>query len=179
MTDDTIASPISECNEDYTGSVCWAFWSRKSGIYDTRQALIDVEDFERLKHLRWSIQKIGKSRKLRVVRDSRVYLARELRGFPEGKTVDHENLDLLDDRLKNLRVCTVGENNLNRRQSPLRRSQFKGVAWLPTMNCWQVYTGKRGARVLVGRFDDEIEAARAYNEYAKIHYGAYAYLNPV
>lgn len=47
------------------------------------------------------------------------------------------------------------------------------------MEKWQVYTGRRGARVMVGHFESEVEAARAYNRFAASHYGPTAYLNPV
>lgn len=169
-------------NNDYTGSVCWLFWNKKRKAFDTREALIDAEDFERLKHDSWRINLIGKKRKPRVVRNERkrlVYLARQLLDEPTGKIVDHENRNSLDDRRFNLRVCTVGENNLNRAQTASARSQFKGVAWNPSTQKWQVYTGRRGNRVLLGHFDCEIKAAQIYNEFARTHYGPMAYLNPV
>lgn len=180
MTADTLDLFEWERNrEDYTGVVCWAIINTKTRAYDTREALVNIEDFEELSHHRWTIQRIGKNRKLRVVRDGRTYLAREIMGFPPEKIVDHWNRNSLDDRRQNLRIVTVSENNLNREQSHRARSRFKGVAWLPTMNCWQVYSGKRKNRVLVGRFKNELDAARAYNEFAKKHYGPCAYLNPV
>jgi hypothetical protein len=44
---------------------------------------------------------------------------------------------------------------------------------------WKVHPGRRGHRVFIGHFEDEIEAAKAYNAYAREHYGPFAYLNPV
>lgn len=73
--------------EKYEGAVCWLCWLPKQQAYDTRETLVDIEDFERLKHLSWRIQKIGKGRKPRVVRSGGLYLARELLGFPAGKIV--------------------------------------------------------------------------------------------
>lgn len=150
--------------EDFTDACCWAIWNAKAGAYDNRPALVDVEDFERLKDFGWRIQKVGKCRTPRIVRDGTIYLAREIMGSPKGMAVDHRDRNTLNDRRRNLRVCTTGENNLNKAQNGSARSRFRGVAWLPTMQVWQVYPGKRGQRVLVGRFACEVEAARAYNE---------------
>jgi len=166
-------------NNEYTGAACWLIWNSKASAFDSQQALVDVADFLALCHLNWSIQKIGKCRKPRVVRDCNIYLAREIMGFPPGKIVDHWDRDSLNDRRGNLRVCTVADNNLNRTQIAKAKSRYKGVAWNPSTGNWQVYCGRRGNKVMVGRFESELEAARAYNEFAKSNYGAMAYLNPV
>lgn len=166
-------------NNEYIGAVCWAIWNSDAGAFCTHEALVDTEDFERLKHHAWRIGKVGKKRKLRVVRGRGVYLAREIMGFPPGLIVDHKDRNSLNDRRANLRPCTVAENNLNREQYPSARSRFKGVAWNPSTKNWQVYAGRRGQKVMVGRFSDEVEAARAYNAFARQHYDPFAYLNPV
>ena len=47
-------------------------------------------------------------------------------------------------------------------------SKYRGVSWYPARNKWRVsvYATKTG-RVLVGRYDDEVQAARAYDSYIK------------
>ena len=171
--------PESRNDEDYTDSVCWAFWLPKLGRYDTREALVDLEDYARLQYIRWSIQRIGKCKHLRVVGGSNTYLARFIVECPLGKVVDHHDRNTLNDRRSNLRICSQRENNLNRPGVLNTSSKFKGVAWSKSDGKWKVITGTKAAKVYLGSFDDEAEAAKVYNDFAKVHFGPFAYLNPV
>lgn len=176
------AESVERNEEDYTGAVCWLIWNRKSGAFDTRQALVDVEDFERLFRLPWRIQKVGKLRYPRVVFNNaveNVYLAREVMGHPPGLVVDHINRNTLDDRRKNLRACTVRENNLNTIRNTGRASRFKGVYWSMVNNRWAAVGHESGRRKSLGFHPTEVEAARAYNSWARERLGPTAYLNPV
>ncbi|WP_161967474.1 HNH endonuclease [Fimbriiglobus ruber] len=174
MDDNTLHHPYAERNEDYAGAVCWLLWSRKTNSFHQRQSLVDVEDFEAVKHLPWKMQKVGKKRYWRVCYGSAGetrYLARHLLNFPENSIVDHANRDTLDDRRKNLRTCTVAQNNLNR---PGTGTSRKGIVWSPIRKKWRVVA----AGYLIGHFEDEDEAVRAYNRYMLHHVGEFAYLNP-
>jgi hypothetical protein len=181
MTDGSLPANSEERNEDYTGSVCWLIWNKRQGRFHARQALIDAADFKQIKHLPWRMCRVGKKRHWRIighVDGKEISVARLLKGDPPGMIVDHENRNPLDDRRLNLRVCTVGQNNSNNAGYP-RRSQYKGVQWKEDRNKWIVLAGQRGKPRFYGVFDTEIEAAQAYNEFAKKTYGPYAYLNPV
>lgn len=56
-------------------------------------------------------------------------------------------------------------------------SGYRGVSWHETGQKWQCHIGINGDRVYLGLFDDEIDAAHAYDEAAKEHFGEYAALN--
>ncbi|MCP4590703.1 MAG: hypothetical protein GY842_08160 [bacterium] len=45
------------------------------------------------------------------------------------------------------------------------------------MRQWEVAITVKGQRRQLGFFDDEIEAAKAYDQAARQHFGQYAYLN--
>jgi hypothetical protein len=178
MDDITVYESGAARNEDYAGVVCWLLWSRKANAFHRRESLVDVEDFEAVKHLPWKMQKVGKKRYWRISYShsgETVYLARQLLGFPKCAVVDHTNRNTLDDRRRNLRACTVGQNNLNRPGRGNSFSRHKGVVWSPLREKWRV----TASGYLIGHFEDETEALRAYNRYMKHHIGEFAYLNPV
>ncbi len=97
--------------------------------------------------------------------------------------LDHINNDRGDNSKANLRLATQSQNQHNRLKSVLYKgkaplSRYKGVTktaagkWIA-----QIANGKQP--MCLGRFDDELDAARAYNEAAIARYGEYALINNV
>lgn len=76
---------------------------------------------------------------------------------PKGYVVDHINHLPDDDRLCNLRLVTVIENNRNRKLPKNNTSGCIGVTWHKRCKKWYVSVGKE----YVGRFDDFFEACCA------------------
>lgn len=107
-----------------------------------------------------------------------VYLHRLIMNQPEGMQVDHINGNKLDNRKQNLRICSNQQNNRNTKSRKGSTSKFKGVSWDNTNKKWmsQISLGG-GKHVRMGRFVNEIDAAKAYDEKAKIYHGQFAYLN--
>ncbi len=103
---------------------------------------------------------------------------REVMGVEDARYVDHRNHNGLDNRRSNLRIATWAENCWNKRK-PISgsSSQFKGVMWDKRRSQWQVQIGHNGKKIFIGYFDDEQEAARAYDAKAKELYGEFAALN--
>lgn len=135
-------------------------------------ALVDATLFPALSTLTWSFAH-GYARNI----TSGVYLHRAALGFPRSQ-VDHINGDGLNCRRSNLRCATSAVNARNARAS-VHASRYKGVS--RKRNRWEarLAVGPRGASRVVARstFATEEEAARAYDRYARHHFGAAAALN--
>lgn len=98
---------------------------------------------------------------------------------PEGLVVIHLNGDLRDLRRANL--AAVPYSVANQRKGNIKRqgattSQFTGVRRSPP-NRWLALIGQGYERIYLGCFEDEEEAARAYDRKALELWGPYARFN--
>ena len=75
--------------------------------------------------------------------------------------LDHINGDRLDNRIENLRPCSMQENNFNRKSLGGSSSQYKGVSQF--RNKWRARFTFNGKEIHIGTFDTELEAAKAYD----------------
>ena len=96
----------------------------------------------------------------------------------DPETIDHINGQQGDNRLDNLRNCTVAENSRNYSKPEGGSSRFRGVAWVKRDQKWaaRISDGKGGKRSL-GNHTSEEAAARAYDRAAREMHGAFATLN--
>jgi hypothetical protein len=97
----------------------------------------------------------------------------------DGIEVDHANHNTLDNRMRNLRVCTKNQNRWNTLPSRKNKSGYKGVHFRKRSNKWMVRIGVNNKRIYLGDFQTKEEAAKIYNEAARKLHGEFAYLNEV
>lgn len=145
-------------------------------------AKVDPDDYIWLSQFRWycnkrphtsyAIRNAGEGKERR-----KVLMHREIMETPGHLVCDHINRNGLDNRKKNLRNCTKGENNLNQGAERNSASRFKGVYRRKNMKKWAACIKKGGIRKHLGYFEDEEEAAKAYDEAAKKYHGEFASLN--
>lgn len=92
---------------------------------------------------------------------------------------DHINGDGLDNRRCNLRETDHSTNQRNSRKRPGTSSQFKGVSWDRRRRRWvgQIRRSHDQNQTHLGYFDDEEEAARAYDAAARDAFGVFASVN--
>jgi len=109
--------------------------------------------------------------------NTKTSMHREIMNAPKGLDVDHIDGNGLNNRKSNLRLCTHAENVHNSRPMRNGSSKYKGVCWHKTYKKWYSSIGKTGKRFYLGRFDNEIDAALAYDKKAKELFGEFAYLN--
>lgn len=96
---------------------------------------------------------------------------------PLGMETDHINGNSLDNRKINLRICTHYQNSLNTKHRKNTTSIYRGVSWCSEREKWAVYISYNKKHRLIGRYNDEIEAEKAYNEAALIHHGEFSNIN--
>jgi hypothetical protein len=120
-----------------------------------KYTLVDDEDYDRYKHLSWYLSDTGYA--LRAVRygdrsenkKRRIRLHRLIMNAPESKEVDHINGDKLDNRRKNLRLCTHRENMLN-------KTKAKGYSFIKRSKKFRVVY-RNG---IYGEFKEESDAIK-------------------
>ncbi len=107
-----------------------------------------------------------------------MFMHRQIMQPPSDMQIDHIDHDCLNNQRANLRVCTQAQNNANRRKTR-GSSQFKGVYWYASRNKWRANIRVDRQTKHLGYFDDEEDAARAYNEEALKQFREFALLNEV
>lgn len=102
--------------------------------------------------------------------------------IPDGMTVDHKNMNGLDNRIENLRLATMRQQSYNCGRRKHNRSKYKGVE----VKRDQPRTKPFLAKILfdrkttwLGYYSIEEEAAFAHNIAAELCRGEFAWLNPI
>ncbi|PWA11094.1 endonuclease [Pueribacillus theae] len=146
-----------------------------------KAAIVDKREYERISQYNWHYHKGYAARTSRENGKKRtIYMHREIMQTPEGFVTDHINGNRLDNRKKNLRICTRAENNMNMRNYKSRKkskkaSKFKGVYWVGGIQAkWVAEIRHNGKQIHLGYFFHEIEAAYAYDQAALELFGEFA-----
>ena len=148
-----------------------------------KMALIDDEDFDRVSAFKWYYSRHGYAVRSAHRADGnpkRIYLHRFVVDAPDDMVVDHMDGNTLNDQRHNLRMCAQSENQRNQRRTKVgQSSKYKGVDWNASRKKWRARIVLDGKSIMLGRYDGEVEAARAYNAAALKYFGAFAALNEV
>jgi hypothetical protein len=157
-----------------------------SGRYHEHAGLvakIDDEDAERVFSRKWRVF-LGNKGHLYAASGRAELMHRFILDAPRGMQVDHINGDGLDNRRANIRLATISQNLANQ---PSRlvwskratTSRYKGVTLFsrPRSKPWRATISVNRKQVSLGYFLFEEEAAKAYDEAAKLYYGDFAQLN--
>jgi hypothetical protein len=112
-----------------------------------------------------------------------VLMHRIIEGLHKGEYIDHVDFDGTNNRQSNMRRCSFLENTRSRRKKTGCVSRYKGVSFMSQKNGKYTYWAARitvdKKTIRLGLFKTEEEAALAYNEAAKKHFGDFANLNKV
>jgi hypothetical protein len=161
----------------------YGYTFRRIYLSEDAWTILDQQDYYRFGCFKWEIS--GNDNKFYAVRNVKagssrtttVRLHRLILNAPQDLVVDHINGDSLDNRRANLRLATHSQNCCNKKKRENTSSRFMGVCFEKSKNKWCVRIRHSGKRIWLGRFDSEIDAAKAYDEAAKKYHGEFARLN--
>lgn len=168
-----------------TGYSSWTYLPLSDGGYTT----VSCDDMDKAGKVNW--RSVWESRKRRPgakefgrvyvkgwFGGKKIYLHRFIVGIDDPSVhVDHINGNALDNRRENLRLATQAENSRNRRPVAGSSSSFLGVTWHKNLGKWQASLKTENKSHYLGVFEDEEDAARAYDEAARKFFGDFAHLN--
>ncbi len=164
--------------------VRYGYAFRRIPLTQGKYAIVDSKDFERLNKYKWHAVKSKNTfyavRRIHIGKNKwkHIKMHREILNPPDHLYVDHINHDGLDNRKANLRTATPSQNSYNRihfTKNP--SSKYKGVSWKKRTKKWNVQISHNGERKTIGSFDNEIEAAKAYDQAARKYHKEFAVLN--
>lgn len=98
---------------------------------------------------------------------------------PLANEVDHVDGNKLNDNPSNLRLATHGQNQQNGSCYKNNKTGYRGVHWHKQHRKYAVVVQGDKKRVHIGLYLNKIDAAKAYNEAAKLMFGEFARLNEV
>lgn len=143
-------------------------------------AIVDDEDYSYLAQWKWHAVRAGQNtfyaaRSAKLDCNGKrplIWMHRVILDAPSGVEVDHRNRNTLDNRRLNLRLATHSENGRNCGVQRRRAGSFKGVGLLEGK--WAAHISVDGKLIHLGLFNDQIEAAKAYDFAAHALYGDFA-----
>lgn len=164
-----LSQPWPDAGKPYLdGDVCVI--PLNSRIHVGKVAYVDADQYEMVGRHTWHVVKSA---------DDRTYYARTNVGGkpvslhtillkpPKGLLVDHKDGDGLNNRSNNIRIASYQQNGANKHSDTPDKGVFR-------------YNNRYVARIcqeVIGRFDTEVEAAKAYDKAALERWGEFANLN--
>lgn len=87
--------------------------------------------------------------------------------------IDHINGNPADNRIANLRLATVSQNQHNSKLRKDNTSGHKGVSYLASKDRWIAYLNYRGKRVFTGTYRSQDEAVAARRSVSAKYFGRF------
>lgn len=170
--------------------------SRLIPLTSGKFAIVDDSDYERVAAFRWHYvpregiaSPDGGYAQCRYKNEDgqkrTIYMHRFILNAPADMDVDHRDGYTLTNTRGNLRLATSTQNMQNQAKTRVTcTSKYKGVALYLMKGRrtkgqprWRAYINVNGKRIDLGYHSSELDAARAYDQAAILHFGEFARLN--
>jgi hypothetical protein len=157
--------------------------TKKITLTNGGTAIVDDQDYEYLSGFKWYSSLGYAIREERDKNHNRISIAmhRKILGLMHGdkRQVDHKDMNTLNNTRANLRIATPSENRQNRKKTRANTTGYKGVMVTRSNRPLRYLAEIRvyGKHIYLGTFDTPEDAARAYDEAAKLYFGEFARLN--
>lgn len=146
-------------------------------------ALVDDEDYNSVSQLKWYAKKdscnfyAARNIKINGKRTTQRMHQFIIGSVPNSMLIDHIDGDGLNNQRFNFRICTCKQNQMNSKIRKNKNCQFKGVTFSKRDKVFIARITIDKKRKTIGRFDNELEAAIAYDKYASLYFGSFAKTN--
>jgi hypothetical protein len=132
-------------------------------------AMVDDADFDNLAQYKWYVRSKNDDYAVRNLpnRGGQVSMHRELMAAPGGLVIDHIDGNGLNNQRANLRLCTVSQNQWNRRRDKRNKTGRTGVWQSNVDGTYRARIHRNGTAINLGTFETPIEAdsARIWGEF--------------
>jgi len=144
-----------------------------------RYTMVDPEDYPKLSKYNWFLARSRGHKCYAVCFENReiLHMHRMLMNAPKGKVVDHKDRNGLNNTKRNLRIATHSQNCCNRIRTESGSSKYRGVLRCKDRRKWRANICVNGKKRHLGYFENEEEAAKAYDAAAKELHKEFAVLN--
>lgn len=140
----------------------------------------DIEDFHIVKSRTWYSDRHSAASNAVYVSDSKgKHLHQYLLKTPKGFETDHIDLNPLNNRRSNLRICTHQQNQCNQPEQVNNTSGVTGVSYYPPRKKYRARIKASQHDIHLGYFYTFEEAVQARNEGVKLMFGEYGILKDV
>lgn len=145
-----------------------------------QHAMVDDDDYDELMQFKWRVMPVGQ--RCYAIRNSSrrtpprrmIQMHSAITGFA---VTDHIDGNGLNDQRHNLREASYSKNAMNRTKGRRGASAYKGVSWIVARSTWRATLSVNGRNLILGAFEIETDAAKAYDEAVREHYGEWGTYN--
>lgn len=154
--------------------------SKEIPLSQGKVTIVDEGDYAFLMQWKWHYHVTGYAQRNSPRNGGKqhpIKMHRVIMECPSNMVVDHINHDKLDNRRCNLRICTQGQNNINSLGWSRRLGKYKGTSWNKICKKWGAYIQVNRIPIFLGYYNNDIDAAKAYDTAAIMYHGQFAKLN--